>query len=129
MSEGGPWTRLCEAAGLAERGDGVRFEIDRAGGSVPAFVLRIDGEPKAWLNQCAHVPVELDWNPGRFLDDTGTVIVCATHGAVYDAADGTCIAGPCRGRRLQPVPCREANGWIEVEVTLVEKDPMVGKAP
>jgi len=117
------WARLCEGTRLAERGDGVRFEIERRGGAVPAFALRIDGEPKAWLNQCAHVPVELDWTPGRFLDDTGTVIVCATHGAVYDAADGSCIAGPCRGRSLQPVPCRETDGWIEVQAHLAGKQP------
>jgi nitrite reductase/ring-hydroxylating ferredoxin subunit len=117
------WTRVCAGAGLVERGDGVRFDIARSGGTVPAFVLRIDGRPRAWLNQCAHVPVELDWMPGRFLDDTGTVIVCATHGAVYDAADGTCIAGPCRGRRLHPVPCRESDGWIEVQANRVGTPP------
>jgi nitrite reductase/ring-hydroxylating ferredoxin subunit len=118
MSAPADWARLCAGEGLAERGDGVRFEIARPGGKVPAFALRIDGQPKAWLNQCAHVPVELDWTPGRFLDDTGTVIVCATHGAVYDATDGSCIAGPCRGRSLQPVPCREADGWIEVQALI-----------
>lgn len=117
----GAWTRLCPGDGLAERGDGVRFEIAAPGGSVPAFVLRIEGAPKAWLNRCAHVPVEMDWNPGRFLDDTGTVIVCATHGAVYDADDGRCVGGPCRDRGLQPVPCREVDGWIEVQATLVGK--------
>jgi nitrite reductase/ring-hydroxylating ferredoxin subunit len=90
---------------------------------VPAFVLRVEGEPRAWLNRCAHVPVELDWTPGRFLDDTGTVIVCATHGAVYDAADGSCLGGPCHGRGLQPVPCREAGGWVEVRATLVGNTP------
>jgi nitrite reductase/ring-hydroxylating ferredoxin subunit len=121
--DAGLWTRLCAGDVLAERGEGVRFEIATAGAPVPAFVLRIDGAPRAWLNRCAHVPVELDWNPGRFLDDTGTVIVCATHGAVYDADDGRCVGGPCRDRGLHPVPCREADGWIEVRATLVGKTP------
>jgi nitrite reductase/ring-hydroxylating ferredoxin subunit len=114
------WARVCAAGSLAERGDGVRFDVASRGGPVPAFVLRIDGRPLAWLNQCAHVPVELDWTPGRFLDDTGTVIVCATHGAVYDASDGTCVGGPCRGKSLQAVPCREAGEWIEVQATVVK---------
>lgn len=122
MSDDG-WSAVCDAAALAERGDGVRFEIARTGGTVPAFVLRIDGELRAYLNQCAHVPIELDWNPGRFLDDTGTVIVCATHGAVYDAADGACVGGPCRGRGLQAVPCREVDGRVEVRATLVGNSP------
>lgn len=116
------WARVCDAGLLAERGDGVRFEITARGGSIPAFVLRIDGRPFAWLNQCAHVPVELDWTPGRFLDDTGTVIVCATHGAVYDAAAGVCVGGPCRGKSLQAVPCRERVGGIEVQATVVKSE-------
>jgi nitrite reductase/ring-hydroxylating ferredoxin subunit len=123
MSTSPGWARVCATDALAERGDGVRFDIARPGGSAPAFVLRIDGSPKAWLNQCAHVPVELDWTPGRFLDETGTVIVCATHGAVYDAADGLCIGGPCRGRSLQALACRESDGWVEVQATLVGKEP------
>jgi nitrite reductase/ring-hydroxylating ferredoxin subunit len=117
------WSRVCEAGALAERGDGVRFDLAARGGPVPAFVLRIDGRPTAYLNQCAHVPVELDWNPGRFLDDTGTVIVCATHGAVYDASDGACVGGPCRGKALVPVPCRESDGWVEVQAELASAQP------
>lgn len=117
------WSRICPSAALVERGDGVRFGLLRGAGALPAFVLRIDGRAVAYLNQCAHVPVELDWNPGRFLDDTGTVIVCATHGAVYDAADGGCVGGPCRGRGLQPVPCRETDGWVEVQATVAAPPP------
>jgi nitrite reductase/ring-hydroxylating ferredoxin subunit len=112
------WSRVCTSAALAERGDGVRFELLHRGETLPAFVLRIDGRPLAYLNRCAHVPVELDWNPGRFLDDTGTVIVCATHGAVYDAADGSCVGGPCRGQGLRRLPCREADGWVEVQAAV-----------
>ncbi len=109
------WGRVCRTEALTERGEGVRFDVRAGSTTAPAFVLRIDGRACAYLNRCAHVPVELDWNPGRFLDDTGTVIVCATHGAVYDAADGACVGGPCRGRGLQGLPCREADGWVEVE--------------
>jgi nitrite reductase/ring-hydroxylating ferredoxin subunit len=112
------WSRVCESATLQERAEGIRFEIAAPGDPVAAFLLRIDGRPTAYLNQCAHVPVELDWNPGRFLDDTGTVIVCATHGAVYDASDGACIGGPCRGKALVPLACREADGWVEVQAEL-----------
>jgi nitrite reductase/ring-hydroxylating ferredoxin subunit len=117
------WSAVCAVDALAERGDGVRFEVARPGGALPAFVLRIEGTPRAYVNQCAHVPIELDWNPGRFLDETGTVIVCATHGAVYDAADGACVGGPCRGRGLQPIACREVDGRVEVRAELHGSSP------
>jgi nitrite reductase/ring-hydroxylating ferredoxin subunit len=112
------WSRICAAESLIEQGDGIRFVISPGGAPIPAFLLRIDGIARAYLNRCAHVPVELDWNEGKFLDHTGRSIVCATHGAVYDAASGRCQGGPCRGRGLQPVACREIDGWIEVEATV-----------
>lgn len=111
------WLRICPAQSLVEQGDGIRFVISPGGAPIPAFLLRIDGIARAYLNRCAHVPVELDWNEGKFLDDSGRSIVCATHGAVYDAGSGRCQGGPCRGRGLQPVACREIDGWIEVEAT------------
>lgn len=113
MSE---WQRLCPATELqrlSQEGQALRFEVQGPHGPLPAFVLLADQVPYAWLNRCAHVPVELDGVPGQFLDETGRVIVCATHGAVYDPASGRCLRGPCRGKRLHPVVCRERDGWIE----------------
>ena len=113
------WRRLGPSAELLERDQAWRFEWQIAAepaspARVPAFVLRIDGQARAWLNRCAHVPVELDATPGRFLDDAAQVIVCSTHGAVYDPVSGRCLRGPCRGKSLHPIPCRERDGWVEV---------------
>jgi nitrite reductase/ring-hydroxylating ferredoxin subunit len=110
----GGWQRLGPSFELLERQVGWRFELGTVQGEVAAFVLRINGQPRAWLNRCAHVPVELDGVPGQFLDDTGQAIVCATHGAVYDPESGRCVRGPCKGKGLHPVPCRDHAGWIEV---------------
>lgn len=112
------WTAVCAGADLVEGGDGRRFDVRAAAGVQAAFVVRVDGAPRAYLNRCAHVPVELDWIPGRFLDDTGLYVICTVHGAMYDAADGSCAGGPCQGRGLQPVPCRERDGWIWVRAAV-----------
>jgi nitrite reductase/ring-hydroxylating ferredoxin subunit len=97
---------------LAERGRGVRFEVDRGGRSQPAFAVRFDGVVRAFENVCAHQGVELDWLPGEFFDVEARFLVCATHGATYDPADGRCIAGPCRGARLVPLPTVERDGAV-----------------
>lgn len=107
------WLRVCAAGDLAEGGDGVRFELPLHGTPQPAFVVRVDGAPRAYLNRCAHIPVELDWQPGRFLDDSGLYLVCATHGALYDATTGACVGGPCRKRPLVTLETRESEGWVE----------------
>ncbi|MSQ60521.1 MAG: Rieske (2Fe-2S) protein, partial [Betaproteobacteria bacterium] len=66
----------------------------------------------AYLNRCAHVPVELDWMEGNFFDYSGLYLTCSTHGAAYLPDTGHCIAGPCKGRRLVPVMIEENNGQI-----------------
>jgi nitrite reductase/ring-hydroxylating ferredoxin subunit len=106
------WVRLCESAALSDGGDGVRFSTPAG---EPAFAIRSAGAVCAYVNRCTHVGVELDWIPGKFFDESGRSLICSVHGATYAAADGRCEGGPCRGRGLQRVACREFDGWIWIE--------------
>ena len=107
--------RICSASDLFEGGAGVRFTLEQGDhGPLQAFAVRHAGQVRAFLNQCAHVPVELDWQPGAFFDDERRFLVCATHGALYHPGDGRCAGGPCRGRGLRPVPCYELDGSVFV---------------
>ena len=103
---------ICAASELAEQGRGVRFELNRNGRPQPAFVVRFDGRPRAFLNQCGHVPVELDWQEGEFFDDSRLYLICSTHGALYHPASGNCVGGRCAGRGLIPVAVVERDGHI-----------------
>lgn len=105
---------ICASAALVDGGDGVRFEIEHRGAMAGAFVVRFHGTPRAFLNRCAHVPMELDWNAGKFFDLSRTALICSTHGAVYDPVSGVCIAGPCRGKRLEAIAIAERDGGIYV---------------
>jgi len=112
---GHQWRAVCASGALVERGDGVRFDVRLPAELAPAFVVRFEGRPRAFLNRCRHIPVELDWQPGRFFDDTGLYLICATHGALYRAADGVCADGPCRGRgSLVALQVCEAAGQVWV---------------
>ena len=108
----GPPRLICAGAELEEGGRGVRFEFVHGGHTHSAFVVRFDGVARAYLNQCAHVAIELDWQPGVFFDADGLYLMCSTHGALYDAATGVCAGGPCNGRGLRQVPVRETDGNI-----------------
>lgn len=103
---------ICSADDLVEQGRGVRFELDHAGRPQAAFVVRFQGRPHAFLNQCGHVPVELDWQEGEFFDASRLYLVCATHGALYDPSTGQCMGGRCNGRGLVPVPVVEREGHV-----------------
>ncbi|MGQ0547926.1 MAG: Rieske (2Fe-2S) protein [Betaproteobacteria bacterium] len=103
---------ICDAAALADAGRGVRFEVEYFGELVPAFVIRKDGKAHGYLNRCAHVAMELDWQEGVFFDAEGRDLLCSTHGATYEAASGLCIGGPCTGRRLVKLRLEERNGKV-----------------
>jgi nitrite reductase/ring-hydroxylating ferredoxin subunit len=103
---------ICEAHLLAEGGKGVRFAVERYGKEEPAFAIRYGGAVHAYLNRCAHVPIELDWIEGEFFDYSGLYLVCSTHGAAYLPASGRCVSGPCSGRGLVRLPVEESDGRV-----------------
>ena len=103
---------ICAAAALAEAGRGLRFEVEYFGERAPAFVIRKDGKAHGYLNRCAHVAMELDWQEGVFFDAEGRDLLCSTHGATYEAHSGRCIGGPCSGKRLVKLRLEERNGNV-----------------
>jgi nitrite reductase/ring-hydroxylating ferredoxin subunit len=107
---------VCASSALADSGDGMRFVVRLGGEDVQAFAVRYEGRVYAYVNRCAHVGVELDWQAGRFFDADGMVLICSTHGALYDPATGACLGGPCRGGGLAALPVYEIDG----EVVMIE---------
>jgi nitrite reductase/ring-hydroxylating ferredoxin subunit len=104
--------RLCRSDELAERGQALVFDVLQYGQPVRAFALRFDGRVVAYLNRCVHVPAEMDWKPGEFLDSEQRSILCSTHGAAYEPLGGRCVAGPCGRGRLTPVEVDERDGQV-----------------
>ncbi len=88
---------LCNSADLLDGGPAVPFDVSFGGQICRAFVIRYQGQVHAYLNRCAHVAMEMDWQPNRFFDDSGRWLLCSTHGAVYQPDTGACADGPCRG--------------------------------
>ena len=103
---------ICASEDLVEGGRGVRFALDRHGVAEPAFVVRYRGKVHAYLNRCAHVPVEMDWQQGEFFDHSGLYLICATHGALYAPDSGRCLTGRCNGKGLVAVSVIERDGQV-----------------
>jgi nitrite reductase/ring-hydroxylating ferredoxin subunit len=110
---------ICASAALEERGRGVRFKVREGGGDAPAFAVRYQGRVYAYINRCAHVPVEMDWTDGDFFDYSKLYLICSTHGAMYLPESGLCVQGPCPGKRLTPLAVEERDGNI-----LLVKEPL-----
>lgn len=103
---------ICASNELVDGGDGVRFEVAGIRGQESAFAIRHRGHVHAYYNRCGHVPVELDWQHGRFFDMTGLYLICATHGALYDPGSGRCVGGRCNGKGLSVLTVVERDGNV-----------------
>jgi nitrite reductase/ring-hydroxylating ferredoxin subunit len=103
---------ICPSEALADSGPGVRFEVEYFGDAAPAFAVRHAGTVHAYLNRCAHVAMELDWQEGVFFDLAGRDLLCSTHGAIYEARSGRCLGGPCNGSSLVKLKVQERAGGV-----------------
>ena len=59
------------------------------------------GHARGYVNECAHMQLELDWNPGLFFDLEQRYLMCSTHGARFEPDNGNCLSGPCVGKALR----------------------------
>src|SRR5262245_20481606 len=73
---------LRDAAALGE-GKGLRFRTIVDGVEREAFLVRYRGQLLAYLNECRHQSLPLDFGDARFFDDEYDAIVCCQHGARY----------------------------------------------
>jgi nitrite reductase/ring-hydroxylating ferredoxin subunit len=103
---------LCAADALEERGKALVFDVLHFREPASAFALRFDGEVVAYLNRCAHVPAQMDWQPGEFLDSGREFILCSIHGAAYAPHTGRCLGGPCGRGRLTSLQIEERDGQV-----------------
>jgi nitrite reductase/ring-hydroxylating ferredoxin subunit len=103
---------LCASGELEESGRGFLFDVLLWGQPARAFALRFEGRLVAYLNRCAHVPSEMDWVAGEFLDADRRFILCSIHGASYEPTSGRCVGGPCGRDRLMPIAVAERGGQV-----------------
>lgn len=113
MAECGPFgLPLCATADLEEGGRAFVFDVEEQGRPARAFALRHKGAVVAYLNRCVHVPAEMDWQEGQFLDAERRFILCSIHGAAYEPHSGRCAAGPCGRGRLTALSVAEEGGQV-----------------
>ena len=103
---------ICASADLKEAGKGIRFTVTHRQREAAAFVIRFHGQVRCYLNECGHVPAQLDWQPGEFFDDSKLYLICSVHGALYAPETGRCLGGRCQGKGLAVLAVDEADGQV-----------------
>ena len=88
------------------------FTIGTGDWPLRGFVVRVNGEVRGFINHCPHAGHPLNLRPHRFLTPDDALILCSSHGALFDKLTGYCVAGPCAGRSLRTVPLTLADGFV-----------------
>jgi nitrite reductase/ring-hydroxylating ferredoxin subunit len=99
---------------LAELGDpGTRaFTVGRGDWPLHGLLVRRGTEVHAYVNRCPHAGHQLNLRPHEFLTPDGSLLLCNSHGALFEISTGLCVAGPCPGARLRRVPLEIASGYV-----------------
>ncbi len=102
-------TILCAVSDIPEN-SAKGFDV----GEHALFAVNHYGDIYLYRNSCPHLGVELNWLEDQFLDADGSLIQCASHGALFLIDSGECVAGPCSGQHLQSVAFKIVNGHIQL---------------
>jgi nitrite reductase/ring-hydroxylating ferredoxin subunit len=100
--------RLSDLEPIGARG----FTIGEGDWPLRGIVVRVREEVRGYLNRCPHAGHPLNLRPNRFLTADGALLLCASHGALFDKLTGLCIAGPCPGQWLQAIALKVADGFV-----------------
>ena len=81
-------------------------------GVISGLLVATRDGARAYRNVCPHVSIPLDRGGEPLLSADGAFLVCRNHGALFNPEDGYCVAGPCEGESLVPLPvARSGAGW------------------
>jgi nitrite reductase/ring-hydroxylating ferredoxin subunit len=96
--------------------DGGAIGLDLAfkAGRQGVIVTRRGHAASAFINRCPHARWPLDTFDGRFLFTQGGDLICAAHGAIFDALTGKCLGGPGTGAGLTIVPIAQVGDGFEI---------------
>jgi nitrite reductase/ring-hydroxylating ferredoxin subunit len=92
----------------------MEFRVGDVDWPFRGIVVRWQGEVHAYANVCAHLGHPLNLDADKFFTAEQTLLVCASHGAVFEPDTGKCVGGPCAGASLRSLECRVDGGEIFV---------------
>jgi nitrite reductase/ring-hydroxylating ferredoxin subunit len=106
---------LCSLAELEATGS-RSFTVGEGDWPLRGFVVSSSSGVAAYVNTCPHAGHPLNFRPDKFLTPDRTLILCASHGALFTRDEGLCIAGPCPGQSLRRVPVEVVGKYVLLAV-------------
>lgn len=108
--------RICAFEELADRG-GRGFTVGSGPWPLRGFVVRFGDAVFAYVNRCPHAGHPLNLRPDEFFASNEELLLCHSHGALFEPTSGECVEGPCVGDALISLPVR-----VEAGIVLLDGD-------
>jgi nitrite reductase/ring-hydroxylating ferredoxin subunit len=95
-------------------GESSKFMLAVGGVDEECFIVNYRGTFHAYVNQCRHVAMAMDWVENQFFTEDGRYLMCQTHCAFYEPETGECVAGPnsACGKFLLRIPLEISEGRV-----------------
>jgi nitrite reductase/ring-hydroxylating ferredoxin subunit len=113
--------QVAELEAIAEPG-AIEFHVGDGDWPFRGIIVRWEGGVYAYANSCAHLGHPLNIEPDRFFNPAGELLVCSSHGALFEPTSGKCVAGPCAGSGLRVLSCRVEAGCVYVRAPDSQRD-------
>jgi nitrite reductase/ring-hydroxylating ferredoxin subunit len=106
---------ICQLTELTDPGSRA-FSVGNGDWPLRGFIVRVGDTAFAYLNRCPHAGHPLNMRPDEFLNSDRSLILCRSHGALFEPTNGRCVAGPCAGQLLRELPLRIEAGLVILDV-------------
>jgi nitrite reductase/ring-hydroxylating ferredoxin subunit len=110
-------TVLCTLGEIPD-GDTKGFRLGEGDWPLRGLLVREGEAVHGFVNRCPHAGHQLSFRPDKFLTPDRRLILCQSHGAMFDKSTGHCVAGPCVGESLTPVAVEVVAGAVRLAADL-----------
>ena len=104
---------LCALNDLGSA-DAREFRVGVGAWPLRLVVVRAADSVHGYVNRCPHAGHPLNLRPDDFLTPDGALLMCRSHGALFEPLTGACVGGPCAGMSLERVPLEVVAGRVRV---------------
>lgn len=113
MTGSGATMPLCSLAEMADGGS-KSFTVGEGEWPLRGMLIREGDTVHAYVNRCPHAGHQLNFMSDNFLTPDRQLIICRSHGAMFDKASGVCVAGPCPGEALTRIAVVVEAGIVKL---------------